>query len=128
MDEAELVLESVRIINFNPVSTDVKVMKFVDEGDTIPGSSNNFFWGTEYASDIYESDAVTIDSAQTEYGFIARLITNETSGVSTISYKFVDANNADDFVMITVGFNAETSGINEGIDLAGISMLILILQ
>jgi len=120
MDQATILMDMVRVINFHYEEAHVKVMKIINAGDTVSGSANTFFWGSEYAAGIYESGSMALPTEGTYFDFVASLHTNETSGVSTISYKFFNADNAADFVTITVKFDAKTSGVAEK-PLAGIS-------
>lgn len=113
-NETSIVMDKLRVINFKDNASSVKVLKMINEGDTIPGSTNSFYWGgMEYPVNVYESDPVSLESKATSYDFAGNLYTNETSGISTISYKFYDENDPDDNVMLTVEFNAKTSDIIE---------------
>jgi hypothetical protein len=89
-------------------------MKMINEGDTIPGTTNSFYWGgMEYPVEDYESDPVSIGTEATSYDFAGMLYTSQTTGISTISYKFFDEADPDDYVMVTVEFDAKVSGVIE---------------
>lgn len=111
----------IRIINFMYDSVDVKVMKMINEGDTVAGSTNAFFWDKQYGPEAYESDAVTLQSTETFYNFIGQYHANSNNGESTITYKIYDVNNPDMSGTITVNYDVQGLGLNDYSELAEIT-------
>lgn len=112
----------IRVINFGNEVIDVKVKKTINEGDTIAGTQNNFYWDMEYSMDQYESDAVSMASLETFYDFKGMYHPDGNEGSSIITYEFFDINNTSNSVTVEVEYDAESSqGIADKISLADFS-------
>ncbi len=121
IDESTLDFMDARIINFRYGVVDTKVMKMIESGDTIPGSTNEIYWDKQYSPDVYETDAVSLDTAEVFYGFKGMYNAHDQNGTSTIGYKIFDANDAENSVMVTVVYDIQGLGISNPESIAEVS-------
>lgn len=101
--------DKIRILNFRDEVIDVKVKKIINDGDTIAGTENGFYWDMEYGMEQYESDAVPFASMETFYDFKGIYHPNENEGISTITYEFFDINDNTNKVIVEVEYDAKSS-------------------
>ena len=104
----------ISVTNNAGESKDVVVKKVINEGDTIPGTTNVFCWDACYPPFVYVSGFITMGAGETSTAFIGDYDVNEgESGKSWVSYVWFDKANAEDSVMVTVEYNASYAGIGD---------------
>ncbi len=103
-----------RVLNFADAETNVKVRKIINEGDTLAGTMNTFWWGgTEYDADTYESNELAINSLGYNGSFYGLYYPDDVAGISIVNYEFFDVNNPENAVTITVNYDASSMSIEE---------------
>ncbi|MCD4774187.1 MAG: T9SS type A sorting domain-containing protein [Bacteroidales bacterium] len=103
-----------RVLNFAEIETSVKVKKIINEGDTLSGTSNTFWWGgIEYDANTYESDELAIAGLGYDESFDGLYYPQDVAGISTINYVFFDVINPENAVTITINYDASSMSIEE---------------
>ena len=106
--------DEFRVLNFADATANIKVKKIINDGDTLAGTLNTFWWGgTEYDANTYESDELAINSLEYDKSFQGSYFPGIVTGISTVSYEFFDVNNPENAFTITINYYANTNGVGE---------------
>lgn len=104
----------INITNNSTVAKSVSVKKVIHEGDTLPGTKNNFCWGLCYPDTTYISPyPQTIQAGQTSEGFSGDYNPKSIPGISKIMYVFFDVDNRNDSVAVVVEYNASPTSVSD---------------
>lgn len=112
----EQVKAEVFITNNNLETVNVYVRRIVNY--EVPGSINQFCWGLCYPPHINQSSVViSIDPGATNNtDFYCDYYPNGTSGISRITYVFINEDDTTDYSSLTINYDIEVTGINELVD------------